>query len=103
MQPSTMKCPSMDPKNTFYHPNGGGRDTYITYDNGGEVCPKPNSQGLQQQPLFKNNYVKTLKGRHMVRPKQDAKVVAYWGDGSGRDTYCITDAGGLKGKQHFSQ
>jgi len=47
--------------------------------------------------LFKNNYVKTLNGRKMVRPRQDAKIVAYWGDGSGRDTYCITDAGGLKG------
>ena len=33
----------------------------------------------------------------MVRPKQDAKIIAYWGDGSGRDTYCISDAGGLKG------
>lgn len=94
-----MKCPSMDPKNYFYHPNGGGRDTYINYDNGGTVIPKPNSQGLQLRPKFPSNYIKTLKNRdrQMVRPKQDPKVLQYWGDGTGRDTYVVTDAGGLKG------
>jgi hypothetical protein len=95
-----MKFTSMDPKNQFYHANGGGRDGYITHDNGGSCCRKPNAQGLKIRPTFRNNHV-SLLNRTMVRPKQDAKVVSYQPDGSGRDNYVVTDAGGLKGVQMY--
>jgi|ERR1711935_457110 len=90
-----MKFTSMEPKNQFYHANGGGRDSYITWDNGGSTCKKPNPQGLMIRPTFRSNHV-PLMNRTMVRPRQDAKVVSYQPDGSGRDNYVVTDAGGLK-------
>ena len=90
-----MKFTSMDPKNQFYHANGGGRDGYITHDNGGSVSKKPNAQGLMLRPTFRSNHV-SLMNRTMVRPRQDAKIVSYQPDGTGRDCYVVTDAGGLK-------
>ena len=93
------KFPSMNPKKVFLHNNGTGRDTYVTVDNGGTVNTKIRSTGLQ----CKTKQIRTsmaTKPHQMIRPRQDAKVVGYHSDGTGRDSYVIITSGGLKNETY---
>ena len=66
-----------------YHPNGGGRDTYIHNSNGGftllyQSVKWPEKGSIQNKPLFK---------KPPPNPIMGAKTVFYRNDGTGRDSY----------------
>lgn len=77
-------------KTTFYNPNGTGRDGYIYQGNGGHAAPsqenKQPGHGTQSEP--ETHY-------HYRSPYVHSKPVQYTSDGSGRDSYIQTCAGGL--------
>ena len=73
------------PKTSYYRTDGSGRDSYISYDNGGTFKPMSN---------FPTN------GRMMIRPvsaasKSSVRSLHYISDGSGRDSYIRISDGGL--------
>jgi hypothetical protein len=82
------------PKSIYYRTDGSGRDTYISYDNGG--CFQPMSKLRSQKGL-------------LIRPKtpvsqSSLKSLHYVSDGSGRDTYVQIGDGGLHARtsaEHF--
>ncbi len=94
-----VKFKGLSPKTNFYNTNGTGRDTYITYDNGGNVVP--NLGALRLKSYYRdgpNQISLTSRSRLQTEPnpKLKPKVVQYNCDGSGRDNYVNIDAGGLK-------
>ena len=73
------------PKTMNYATNGSGRDTYISWDNGGTFCPS-----------LKNPGHKRGMGRPASAiPQGNARSLHYTSDGSGRDSYIKRGDGGL--------
>ena len=75
------------PKASYYRTNGTGRDTYISFNNGG--CFQPMLKVHSQDHLF-------------IRPKTavsktSLKSLHYISDGTGRDSYVQYGDGGLHG------
>ena len=74
-----------------YRCDGTGRDTYITYDNGGfnqPVYRAPIYAGTayhQQLPYLNRYYMHAKRSP----PPMHAKAINYRTDGSGRDTYIM--------------
>lgn len=73
-----------------YNTNGGGRDTYCYRDNGGftnmqDGVKWPEIGSISQKPLFK---------KPMPNPVMQSKTIFYKPDGTGRDTYIDSTAGG---------
>lgn len=72
------------PKRVLYNVNGSGRDSYISYNNGGYTTGSKVTQGVRTS---------------LVRPASacniPTKTLNYKTNGSGRDTYIYTDSGGL--------
>jgi hypothetical protein len=96
----------MNSKNSFYMFDGSGRDTYIGVNSGGlKKCDKPlkicQSSGSIFKPQIMNFNPKTPKLKDYKIVHQGIK---YPGDGSGRDSYVITNGGGtLKNPKFRSQ
>lgn len=86
--------------------DGTGRDTYIGVNSGGlKKCEKPlkicQSSGSIFKPKLMNFTCKTPKLKDYKIVNQGIK---YFGDGSGRDAYVITNGGGtLKNPKSRSQ
>lgn len=79
-------------KATIYATNdGSGRDTYISFNNGGNT--------LQYQPSAKQVMTGKLHGGSMVYSSSmhiQAKTPHYSQNGTGRDTYILDRHGGFK-------
>ena len=85
----------MQPKNSFYHCNGTGRDSYISVNSGGfRQCEEP----LKMCFSSNKHQPRSLSVSLMDPIKKNTKITntayKYYGDGSGRDTYVSTDYGG---------
>ena len=77
--------------------NGTGRDTYITYDNGGLVAPNKNAiriKNFYRDETNKMSLTSRSFGKIDPVPKLKPKVLQYNCDGSGRDNYVNIDSGG---------
>ena len=78
---------TFSPKYASYFGDGSGRDTYVVSNNGGLTnMMKPN--------MMKRPFVSTLKNRN-AGPIKDAVPITYHSDGTGRDSYVISNSGGL--------
>lgn len=77
-------------KTLFYNPNGTGRDSYIYEHNGGHAQARQSNK--QPPPGTHDN-----KDTHLFysSPYIHSKPVQYVSDGSGRDSYIQTCAGGF--------
>lgn len=84
---------TFDPKHPNYQPYGCGRDMFIIHNDGGFIHNTPFPKGQGPKNPWKNP---GLKGEQMVFGKlvNDAPSIYYPPDGSGRDTYIITNNGG---------
>ena len=94
-----IKYKGLSPRTNFYLQNGTGRDTYITYDNGGLVAPNKNAikiKSFWRDTTNKMSLTSRSFGKLEPVPKLKPKVVQYNCDGSGRDNYVNIDSGGLK-------
>jgi hypothetical protein len=75
----------------IYKSDGTGRDTYITYDNGGLHAPihRPGiyagTASHNQLPYLNKYYVKAKQSPPPMHPK----AVNYRQDGTGRDSYIM--------------
>ena len=82
-----------DPKFTTYRGDGMGRDAYIMHNDGGLINATQFPKGLGPKNPWQQSPV-------LVGPKVYGKLVRpipsmyYPPDGTGRDTYIITDNGG---------
>ena len=101
MNVSHLTNRTFDPKVNRYQGDGSGRDTYVTYSNGGFIADSgvPSSSpftGFQIKggnPKFFTNHTKARPNAH-----KDAVPFRYFSDGSGRDSYVSSDNGGLIAK-----
>ena len=76
------------PKTSYYRTDGTGRDTYISFDNGG-ACARITSHPEVKVPRA---------GTATVRPRSagaGTRTLHYYSDGSGRDKYIKLGDGGL--------
>jgi len=76
------------PKTSYYRTDGTGRDTYISFDNGG---------GFARMKTHATAAIPRA-GSATVRPKSaaaGARSLHYYSDGSGRDKYIKLGDGGL--------
>ena len=79
---------TFSPKYANYFGDGSGRDTYAVVNNGGLTSvEKPN---MMNRP-FRN----TFQNRIHASPLKEAVSFTYHSDGSGRDSYVISNSGGL--------
>lgn len=86
----------MQPKTSFYLNNGTGRDSYISVNSGGL---RVNSEPLKMCFSSKNmNKSKMLSFKIGSPQQKNLKITntatKYFGDGTGRDSYVITNGGG---------
>ena len=82
------------PKTSYYRTDGSGRDTYISYDNGGTFQPMSNI----------NSFDKVVLRPKSAVTKTAVRSLHYVCDGSGRDSYIRISDGGLHSPsvpQHF--
>ncbi|OMJ84187.1 hypothetical protein SteCoe_14739 [Stentor coeruleus] len=75
-------------KTTHYLPNGEGRDTYISVNNGGV-------QRNTYPFVFKEQGRMTRRNFTFGSPNLGSKPIKYTSDGTGRDTYIGFNHGGL--------
>ena len=73
---------------THYFTNGGGRDDYIYRNNGGFTSMYDPVNWPQKGTLH------TVHKKAPPNPVMHAKPIYYRSDGSGRDSYVVTTAGG---------
>ena len=72
--------------------NGSGRDTYISFNNGGNtVMYTPNAKNITYGQMQRS--VVSVSPTGLIPPK----TVHYDQNGSGRDTYIMCTSGGLHG------
>lgn len=86
MQKVSLAC--ITPKTSYYRTDGTGRDTYISFDNGG-CCARMTSHASTSIPRV---------GVVAVRPRSagmSVRSLHYHSDGSGRDKYVKAQDGGL--------
>lgn len=87
----------------IYKNDGTGRDTYITYDNGGLHMPvsKLGSGHSSQSnlPFLSKYYVRAKQSPPPMHPK----AVNYRHDGTGRDGYIVAESLGPKQVDDFRQ
>ena len=83
-----MSYASLHPQFVKYESDGLGRDTYISFNNGGFWRSNVyNIKYKQSYPYFKQTNYRSLG--HMAAP------FTYYSDGSGRDSYILKNNGGL--------
>ena len=80
---------ALRPQFILYSADGQGRDLYISSNSGG-FCKKY-SHGLE----VKENYPSNVKFKYANVGVHPAPMV-YRSDGSGRDSYILREAGGLR-------
>ena len=82
-----------DPKFPTYKSDGYGRDHYIVSNNGGFI-PTPHICGLQPpQGFFVSPRARPMKTTYGSKIRHSGNIY-YPPDGSGRDTYIVTNNGG---------
>ena len=100
MDASTSIARTYDPKYTTYRGDGQGRDSYVFMGNGGLVAPGAYTTnapqiGYQRPKKSSTLYINQPIQQTFVTGSKEATAFKYFGDGSGRDSYVITDCGGL--------
>ena len=80
---------SLNKKYLTYQTDGKGRDIYISSNSGGFA--KQYSHGIE----LKESFPLKVKYRQQNHPKEAVPLV-YRSDGSGRDSYILSMAGGLR-------
>lgn len=88
-----VSFPKIRPKITIRNAEGGGRDTYITADNGDNCNDKSRFTHLQKKENTPSRFLR-MKPHTMIRPRHEPKTLAYIQDGSGRDSYVQHNHGG---------
>ncbi len=78
---------TMSPKYASYFGDGSGRDSYIVLNNGG--LTSTDKKYMMSRP-FRN----TIQNKNKS-PLKDAVSHTYHSDGTGRDSYVISNSGGL--------
>lgn len=81
--------PEKHSKFVLYETDGRGRDTYISYNNGGFW--KDNVNYIFFNPKYGSQSSKPLQ-----EIRKNASPCTYYSDGSGRDSYIIANDGGMK-------
>jgi hypothetical protein len=76
-----------------YSPDGFGRDSYISYNNGGSF----------KVPSSVRRVITSVDRTANSPTKIKAKIIKYTSDGSGRDSYVHCNAGGLVNSSEASQ
>ena len=87
MKRYTDKDRTFDPKYHSYYGDGTGRDTYVVTNNGGLTH--------ENKPYMMRRPHKPVMTKRNHTPSRDAVPVIYHADGSGRDSYCVSNSGGL--------
>ena len=88
--PVLTKTYSATAKTRFYDPTGRGRDDYIFRNNGG-ICPS-----RDPCKIFEKGEFVFQKQRHIdTIPTIHSKSLMYYSNGTGRDGYIYSSAGGL--------
>ena len=78
------------PKYLLYRENGTGRDSYIAVDNGGMYHP---SKTIPEYPV--STFIARRKP-NSVKPQMSQKVNRYNSNGTGRDSYIMSNSGGFE-------
>lgn len=85
----------MKKKNVPYYGNGAGRETYILYNGGGYFSSKNilfnQEQSLRTRTSLDNKITKNYKSPFYKK----APIIHYFGTGKGRETYVLSNGGGL--------
>lgn len=82
----------MESKTQFYRAMGDGRDSYISFNNGGMFAA---TQPMPEYP------VTSFPARRIIRHSANSspqRTVRYRTNGTGRDLYISSNAGGFEGK-----
>ena len=79
----------------MYRTNGGGRDTYIYNDNGGNCKATSPAKTIGGGGFFPNVNRSPDAAKKFASVNQMAKSIAYNPDGSGRDSYVNWGNGGF--------
>ena len=73
--------------------NGTGRDTYISFNNGGNTSMYvPNAKHIRNGRFHQRSFTSVLPNQGQI----PAKTISYDQDGTGRDGYIMTNSGGFK-------
>jgi hypothetical protein len=84
---------TFDPKHPNYQPFGCGRDMFIIHNDGGFIQTTAFPKGAGAKNHWKNSNV--IDGPRVYgKLANEAPSIYYPPDGSGRDTYIITNNGG---------
>ena len=78
-----------------YHINGGGRDTYIYNDNGGFGAMYKARDQEKPGGFLPNVNRSPEVTKKFASVYQMSKSIRYKGDGTGRDSYCMSGDGGF--------
>eukprot|EP00347_Sterkiella_histriomuscorum_P007231 403349757 len=78
-----------DPKYTHYLTDGGGRDAFVNYNNGGFSAPRVSF--YQESSAFMQKRIPQSPS-----PKKESAAIQYRPDGTGRDSYIYANSGGMK-------
>lgn len=76
-----------NPKYASYFGDGSGRDKYIIMNNGGLTN--------EDKKFFIRGAYKNILMDHSPKPQKNAVSFTYHSDGTGRDSYVISNSGGL--------
>jgi hypothetical protein len=74
---------------TYYKNDGSGRDTYISFDNGGFHKPRPTAPKMGNEQSLNNTF------SHDAHPQLHGKHINYLQNGTGRDSYIFMSNGGF--------
>lgn len=77
------------PKVVHYLPDGTGRDHFITTCNGGFT------PGRVSNKFYSSSFFSRRNGNNSPSPRKEATSTTYRSNGSGRDSYIISNSGGL--------
>jgi hypothetical protein len=79
---------TFSPKYVSNFGDGSGRDTYAVVNNGGLA-------GIDKQHMMSKPFRNTFQNRIHNQNLKDAVSLTYHSDGTGRDSYVISNSGGL--------
>lgn len=84
----TQLMRTFSPKYVNYFGDGSGRDTYAVVSNGGLT-------NVDKKYMMSRPFRNTFQNRIHASPLKDAVSFTYHSDGTGRDSYVISNSGGL--------
>lgn len=77
----------------YQNNNGTGRDTYISFNNGGNTSMYvPNAKNIRDGRLHQRSFTSVFPNSGSL----PAKTITYDQDGTGRDGYIMANSGGFK-------